>query len=106
MFENPFRAGGQLSKDADDIIDAIKTGKLSVISNVEQMESQEEFEVTKDRGKVDEDEKRECLVKPLVRKNGVMTVQQVAAVNINQDKAGQEVFEEGKEKKQECCVML
>ena len=106
MFENPFRAGGQLSKDADDIIDAIKTGKLSVISNVEQMESQEEFEVTKDRGNDDEDEKREWLVKPLVRKNGVMTVQQVAVVNINQDKAGQEVFEEGKEKKQECCVML
>ena len=33
MFENPFREGGKLSRDAEVIIDALKTGKLSVISN-------------------------------------------------------------------------
>ena len=33
MFENPFREGGDLSKDAEVIIDALKTGKLSVIGN-------------------------------------------------------------------------
>lgn len=33
LFENPFREGGKLSRDAEVIIDALKTGKLSVISN-------------------------------------------------------------------------
>ena len=33
MFENPFREGGKLSRDAEVIIDALKTGKLSIISN-------------------------------------------------------------------------
>jgi len=32
MFENPFRAGGQLSKDAANIIDALKTGKLDEVT--------------------------------------------------------------------------
>jgi len=32
MFENPFRAGGELSKDAAQIIDALKTGKLDEVS--------------------------------------------------------------------------
>lgn len=32
MFENPFRAGGELSKDAADIIDALKTGKLDEVT--------------------------------------------------------------------------
>ena len=105
LFENPFRAGGQLSKDADDIIDAIKTGKLSVISNSEQVESQEEVEVSKENYE-SEDEKKECLVKPIERKNGVIAVQQVTVVNIKQEKAGQEVFEDGMKKKKECCVLL
>lgn len=32
MFENPFRAGGELSKDAANIIDALKTGKLDEVT--------------------------------------------------------------------------
>ena len=32
MFENPFRAGGELSKDAANIIDALKTGKLDEVA--------------------------------------------------------------------------
>lgn len=32
MFENPFRAGGELSKDAAHIIDALKTGKLDEVT--------------------------------------------------------------------------
>jgi len=31
--ENPFREGGPISKDADEIIDYYKQGKLSVLSN-------------------------------------------------------------------------
>ena len=30
--ENPFRDGGKLSQDAEDIVLAVKTGKLSVVS--------------------------------------------------------------------------
>jgi len=33
MFENPFRAGGELSKDAAQIIDALKTGKLDKVTS-------------------------------------------------------------------------
>lgn len=33
LFENPFRDGGKLSRDAEDIVIAIRTGKLSVASN-------------------------------------------------------------------------
>ena len=31
--ENPFRDGGKLSQDAEDIVLAVKTGKLSVVSS-------------------------------------------------------------------------
>eukprot|EP00092_Neocalanus_flemingeri_P007769 GFUD01008389.1.p1 GENE.GFUD01008389.1~~GFUD01008389.1.p1 ORF type:complete len:126 (+),score=39.58 GFUD01008389.1:1-378(+) len=103
MFENPFRAGGELSKDADEIINAIKTGKLSVISNVEQAESQEGLLLTGDE---EEDEKKEYLVKPLVRKNGVLEVHHVPAVTIKEDKAGQDMFENVNEKTKQCCAVL
>eukprot|EP00092_Neocalanus_flemingeri_P008992 GFUD01009675.1.p1 GENE.GFUD01009675.1~~GFUD01009675.1.p1 ORF type:complete len:145 (-),score=53.60 GFUD01009675.1:1830-2264(-) len=36
MFENPFRAGGQLSEDAANIIDALKTGKLDEVTGESQ----------------------------------------------------------------------
>jgi len=36
MFENPFRAGGELSKDAANIIDALKTGKLDEVAGEQQ----------------------------------------------------------------------
>ena len=86
MFENPFRAGGEISKDADDIVDAFKNGKLSLISNSD----------IEDRIDDKDDETREYLVQPLERKNGVI------AVNTKRDKFGQEVFNDGKEKKPYC----
>ena len=46
MFENPFREGGKLSRDAEVIIDALKTGKLSVISNqVREAETSREIHI-------------------------------------------------------------
>ena len=106
MFENPFRAGGELSKDADDIVDAFKTGKLSVISNGRHMEFEETTSKDIDDN-IEDDEKRECLVQPLVRKNGVMAVQKLPVVNIKQEKFDQKVFEdEKKRKKEQCCVLF
>ena len=90
MFENPFRAGGEISKDADDIVDAFKNGKLSLISNSD----------IEDRIDDKDDETRETLVQPLERKNGVI------AVNTKKGKFGQKVFEDEKEKKTHCCVVL
>ena len=90
MFENPFRAGGEISKDADDIVDAFKSGKLSLISNSD----------IEDRIDDKDDETRETLVQPLERKNGVI------AVNTKKGKFGQKVFEDEKEKKTHCCVVL
>ena len=77
---------GEISKDADDIVDAFKSGKLSLISNSD----------IEDRIDDKDDETREYLVQPLERKNGVI------AVNTKRDKFGQEVFNDGKEKKPYC----
>ena len=95
MFENPFRAGGEISKDADHIVDAFKNGKLSVISNSDGTRGDIE-----DRIDDKDDETREYLVQPLERKNGVI------AVNTKKGKFGQKVFEDEKEKKTHCCVVL
>merc|ERR1712223_1955880 len=89
MFENPFREGGKLSRDAEVIIDALKTGKLSVISN----QGNEEV----DRGKNEDSEEllgssndlnSGLLVEPRERKkgevkaNGDVILQQVWAVQV------------------------
>ena len=102
MFDNPFRAGGELSKDADDIVDAIKTGKLSVLSNSDHLDFEVNSRDIKDETEDEDEEKRgEYLVPPLVCKNGVVAVQQVPVVNVKQ-----EVFEDKKGKKNDCCVVL
>ena len=95
MFENPFRAGGEISKNADYIVDAFKNGKLSVISN---------SDVT--MGDIEDkyNEMGESLVQPIERKNGVIAVKTGTAVNTKNDKLGQEVFDDEKENKPDCCV--
>ena len=50
MFENPFREGGKLSRDAEVIIDALKTGKLSVISN--QVRDKHKYKHTRKKSQV------------------------------------------------------
>ena len=62
---NPFRDGGKLSRDAQDIVDAVKTGKLSTISNVNTTE-----ENCQELGASQVE--RESLVKPIIRKNAVI----------------------------------
>jgi len=62
---NPFRDGGKLSRDAQDIVEAVKTGKLSTISSVNITE-----ETDQDLGTSQLE--RESLVKPIIRKNAVI----------------------------------
>ena len=103
MFENPFKAGGKLSREADDIVDAIKTGKLSVNSNSEPLESLDKAEVTLNSEY--DDENKESLVKPLFRKNGIMGpgVQQRFKGNRKEDMS---CIKEGKKKTYNCCILL
>lgn len=87
LFENPFRDGGKLSRDAEDIVIAIRTGKLSVANN-----SQDNLQETANKnGTIVEDQKNlsmnnkhatpakssptspsSPLVKPCNRKNAVI----------------------------------
>lgn len=67
--ENPFRDGGKLSRDAQDIVDAVKTGKLSVISSRELKSDSDEELIGKNS--LDRDD-TESLVKPIIRKNAVI----------------------------------
>lgn len=87
LFENPFRDGGKLSRDAEDIVIAIRTGKLSVANN-----SQDHLQETANqRETIEEDQKNlsmdnkqatpaksspsspsSPLVKPCNRKNAVI----------------------------------
>ena len=93
MFENPFREGGEISKDADDIVDAFKKGKLSEISNLSVDAS---IDVDKDN-----DDNRESLVQPLERKNGVLVVDAK-----KEKKREKDMPEEKKLKKYYCCSVL
>ena len=97
MFENPFRDGGEISKDADDIVDAFKNGKLSEISNPGG--DIKDWDINKD------DENRESIVQPLERKNGMIAVKTDAVMKTEKDKLGQEIIEPEKEKKYYCCVV-
>ena len=101
MHDNPFRAGGELSKDADDIIDAFKCGKLSVISireaEILEKDTKKE-EIIENIAKYEVD----SLETPMVRKNEVLEVS-VPEIKM---KDGQEVFEDRKREKAGCCVVL
>ena len=116
LFENPFRDGGKLSRDAEDIVIAIRTGKLSVASNPED----NLHETTNKNENYEEDQKNSSLdhknetpakisfsstssplVKPCNRKNAV----------IEQSKTPQtkEVSEKNllksKKQSQKCCTI-
>lgn len=113
MFENPFREGGKLSRDAEVIIDALKTGKLSVISN----QGQDDV----DRGKDDSDEHLKnngdlnggsgLLVEPRERKkgevkaNGEVDVHRGLVINSKQAAVERVVIPENKKQKCACCVL-
>jgi len=86
---NPFRDGGKLSRDAQDIVDAVKTGKLSTISNVNTTE--ENYQDLCSTNEVE----RESLVKPIIRKNAV----------IETVPRGKELKKKEKENQQKCCLI-
>merc|ERR1711923_499896 len=73
-FDNPFQPGGEISNDAEEIVNAFKTGKLSLVS--------ENFDKDKDEQLVEEDENKESIVLPLVRKNAVISVQTTKAAKL------------------------
>jgi len=86
---NPFRDGGKLSRDAQDIVDAVKTGKLSTISNVNTTE--ENFQ---DLGA--NQVEQESLVKPIIRKNAV----------IETVPRSKEMKKSEKDNHRKCCLIL
>jgi len=109
MFENPFRDGGDLSKDADVIIDALKTGKLSVISNVSNGTPDLVLEERDVMDNSDHVEKNGggMLVEPRERKNGQngeVDVQRGLVVNTKQAAVERVVIDE-KKQKCKCCVL-
>ena len=76
MFENPFRDGGKLSRDAEDIVIAVKSGKLSVTSQKGALSfGYDEKDLAKN-GELSPEEKNyevsSSLVKPCNRKNAVI----------------------------------
>jgi len=113
MFENPFREGGKLSRDAEVIIDALKTGKLSVISNQGPDEA--------DRSKEDSEEQLESngdlnggsslLVEPTERTrveakaNGEVDVHRGLVINSKQAAVERVMIPENKKQKCACCVL-
>ena len=105
-FENPFRDGGKLSRDAEDIVLAVKTGKLSVVSNNEKDDDVEDIIITnREQGDSDNYQVSPSLVKPCNRKNAVIDNVQNRnnSTSINLQK-GSSIDQ--KKKHTKCCVVL
>ena len=94
MIDNPFLPGGELCQEAMEIINALKAGKLSELSNSEsegksiEQVNDDDFQ---DMGKF------ESLVKPLERKYGVIDV-----VKKMESKSEIQI----KNKRHVCCILL
>ena len=116
LFENPFRDGGKLSRDAEDIVIAIRTGKLSVASN-----SQDHLQETANpNDTLEEDEKNTSinnkqqtptksslgspsspLVKPCNRKNAVIENSKTSETKVVTEKN----LSNSKKQNQKCCTV-
>ena len=96
--ENPFRDGGKLSRDAQDIVDAVKTGKLSVISHKEVKDDRNDGQICTNVLEEEYNE-NESLVKPIIRKNAVIQ-------SVPKSKNLIHKTENVKENKQKCCAIL
>jgi len=115
MFENPFRAGGDLSKDAEMIIDALKTGKLSVISNSSTVCGTEKDgliggdQLDKSDNSASVKELNGggggLIVEPRERKKGEVDVQRGLVVNPKHAAVERIVLPEEKKQKCKCCVL-
>ena len=106
-FENPFREGGKLSTEAEVIINALKTDKLSVISN---------NGVSVDNGGHNEHDKgvngtngtsaSGVLVQPRERKNADVDVQRCLLVNAKTSAVERvDVIPDEKKDKCNCCLI-
>ena len=106
-FENPFRDGGKLSRDAEDIVIAVKTGKLSVGSR--HGESEDNLSNRREDTEESNTSSQEpyavptSLVKPCNRKNAV--IENVpASKKISKEESSHDIVKE-KIKTQKCCVL-
>ena len=127
--ENPFRDGGELSKDAEDIIVALRTGKLSVLSNTSQevLEEQEVRTPSPETSLVPRNERKSGVLEPAVRKqeekegedeekvkeennnnNSEFEVERGVVVNHEHKGPVEHVIlpKEGKEKRGHCCLLM
>lgn len=115
-WENPFRAGGELSKDAENIVSALKQGKLSVVSMSPSSSPQPPLTpdgVEAPDGFIPEKEEP----KDITEINGVKSKEKVAevqhgvvvqsgfVVNTKQTEVEHIVIPEEKKKKCSCCVI-
>lgn len=116
LFENPFRDGGKLSRDAEDIVIAIRTGKLSVASN-----SQDHLQETANPNDTQEEDEKNTsinieqhtptksslgspsspLVKPCNRKNAVIENSKTSETKVVTEKN----LSNSKKQNQKCCTV-
>ena len=110
-FENPFRDGGKLSRDAEDILLAVKTGKLSIVSNNDKHDAMDEDNII-NKESITGDEKYQVspsLVKPCNRKNAVidnMQQQRNTASTSSSVQKGSCSSINKKKKHRKCCTVL
>ena len=110
-FENPFRDGGKLSRDAEDILLAVKTGKLSIVSNNDKHDALDEDNIIINKESITGDDKYQVspsLVKPCNRKNAVidnMQQRNTASASSSVQKGSCSSINK-KKKHRKCCTVL
>ena len=105
-FENPFREGGKLSTEAEVIIDALKTGKLSVISNTGGgVNNGGHNEHDKAENNTNGTDAGWVLVQPREQKNADVDVQRSLVVNEKTSVVERIVIPDEKKKKCNCSVL-
>ena len=103
-FENPFREGGKLSRDAEDIVLAIKSGKFSVTKQDESGTKSTNDEHFKSSQTISNYEVSSDLVKPCNRKNAV--IQNNVSKNVFENhERNSDDNKSTKKNNQECCVL-
>lgn len=112
MFENPFRAGGELSKDAANILDALKTGKLDDVNGEPEVTGKQHPTVDTDakldagnqKNDVKEQSEKRSDDSPEVKSKEVQ-VERVLVINPKHANVEHVVIPEEKKKSCFCCVL-
>ena len=102
-FENPFREGGKLSRDAEDIVLAVKSGKLSVTKQDENSTNSTNDEHFKSSQTISNYEVSSELVKPCNRKNAV--IQNNVSKNFENHERNSDDNKSTKKNNQGCCAL-